>query len=72
MVFRKENQEKLVESVHELLSYPRYTPTSIIGHRKAKKLEPHINFKGNENIVFSEADGAIDPKGYYIKNDRGN
>ncbi|MBR40262.1 MAG: fructosyl-amino acid oxidase [Flavobacteriaceae bacterium] len=58
----KENQEKLVESVHELLSYPKYTPTSIIGHRKAKELEPHINFKGNENIVFSEADGAIDPK----------
>ena len=58
----KENQEKLVESVHELLSYPKYTPTSIIGHRKAKELEPNINFKGNENIVFSEADGAIDPK----------
>jgi len=56
------DQEKLIESVNELQSYPKYTPTSIIGHKKAKKLEPHINFKGNENIIFSKADGAIDPK----------
>ena len=56
------DQEKLIESVNELQSYPKYTPTSIIGHKKAKKLEPYINFKGNENIIFSKADGAIDPK----------
>ena len=37
-------------------------PTSVIGHKKATKLEPYINFKGNENIIFSKADGAIDPK----------
>ena len=58
----KEYQKKLIESVNELMSYPKYTPTSIIGYRKAEELEPYINFKGNENIVFSEADGAIDPK----------
>ena len=57
-----EDQEKLIESVNELQSYPRYSPTSLIGHRKANKLEPHINFKSNENIVYSRADGAIDPK----------
>ena len=57
-----EDQEKLIESVNELKSYPRYSPTSLIGHRKANKLEPHINFKSNENIVYSRADGAIDPK----------
>ena len=56
------DQEKLIESVNELQSYPKYTPTSIIGHKKAKKLEPHINFRGNENIIFSKADGAINPK----------
>ena len=55
------DQEKLMESVNELQSYPKYTPTSIIGHKKAKKLEPDINFKGNENIIFSKADGAINP-----------
>ncbi len=57
-----EDQEKLIEGVNELQSYPKYTPTSIIGHQKAKKLEPYINFKGNKNIIFSKADGAIDPK----------
>ena len=57
-----EEQEKLIESINELQSYPRYTPTSIIEYKKAKKLEPYINFKGNENIIFSKADGAIDPK----------
>ena len=57
-----EDQKKLIESVNELQSYPRYSPTSLIGHRKANKLEPHINFKSNENIVYSRADGAIDPK----------
>ena len=56
------DQEKLIESVNELQSYPKYTPTSVIDHIKAKKLEPYINFKGNENIIFSKADGAIDPK----------
>ena len=57
-----EGQVKLIESVNELKSYPKYTPTSIIGYKKAKKWEPFINFKGNENIIFSKADGAIDPK----------
>ena len=57
-----EDQEKLIQSVNELQSYPKYTPTSIIGYKKAKKWEPYINFKGNENIIFSKADGAIDPK----------
>ena len=57
-----EDQEKLIESVNELQSYPKYMPTSVIGHKKATKLEPYINFKGNENIIFSKADGAIDPK----------
>ena len=57
-----EDQEKLIESVSELQSYPKYTPTSIIEYKKAKKLEPHIDFKGNENIIFSKEDGAIDPK----------
>ena len=57
-----QDQEKLIESVNELKSYPKYSPTSIIGHKKAKKLEPYINFKGNENIIFSKADGAIDPR----------
>ena len=57
-----EDQEKLIKSVNELQSYPKHTPTSIIGYRKAKKFEPYINFRGNENIVFSKADGAIDPK----------
>ena len=57
-----EDQEELIESVKELKSYPKYTPTSIIGYKKAKKWEPYINFKGNENIIFSKADGAIDPK----------
>ena len=59
---KTKDQEKLIESVNKLQSYPRYTPTSIIGYRKANKLEPYINFKGNENIVFSKADGAINPK----------
>ncbi len=57
-----QDQKKLIESVNELKSYPKYTPTSIISYKKAKKLEPYINFKGNENIIFSKADGAIDPK----------
>ena len=57
-----QDQKKLIESVNELKSYPKYTPTSIIGYEKAKKLEPNINFSGNENIIFSKADGAIDPK----------
>ena len=57
-----EDQEKLIESVNELKSYPKYTPTSIIGYEKAKELEPYINFSGNENIIFSKTDGAIDPK----------
>ena len=57
-----EDQKKLIESVNELKTYPKYTPTKIIDYKKAKKLEPHINFKGNENIIFSKADGAIDPK----------
>jgi len=56
------DQEKLIKSVNELRSYPKYTPTSIIGYKKARELEPFINFKGNESIVFSKADGAIDPK----------
>ena len=34
------DQEKLIESVNELQNYPKYTPTSIIGHKQAKKLEP--------------------------------
>ena len=59
---KTKDQEKLIESVNKLQSYPRYTPTSIIGYRKANKLEPYINFKGNENIIFSKADGAINPK----------
>ena len=57
-----EDQQTLIESVNELQNYPKYTATSIIGYKKAKKLEPYINFKGNENIVFSKADGAINPK----------
>ena len=57
-----EDQEKLIESVNELKSYPKYTPTSIIGYEKAKELEPYINFSRNENIIFSKTDGAIDPK----------
>ncbi len=57
-----EDQEKLIESVNELQSYPKYTPTSVIGYKKAKKLDPYVDFKGNENIIFSKADGAIDPK----------
>ena len=57
-----ENQKKIINSVKELKTYPKYMPTSIISHKQAKKLEPYINFKGNENIIFSEADGAIDPK----------
>ena len=59
---KTKDQEKLIESVNKLQSYPRYTPTSVIGYRKANKLEPYINFKGNENIIFSKADGAINPK----------
>ena len=59
---KTKDQEKLIESVNKLQSYPRYTPTSVIGYRKASKLEPYINFKGNENIIFSKADGAINPK----------
>ena len=55
-------QEKLIESVNELQSYPKYTPTSMISYKKAKKLEPHINFKNNKNIIFSRSDGALDPK----------
>ena len=56
------DQQTLIESVSELQNYPKYTATSVIGYKKAKKLEPNINFKGNENIVFSKEDGAIDPK----------
>ena len=56
------DQQTLIESVNELQNYPKYSATSIISFKKAKKLEPHINFKGNENIVFSKADGAINPK----------
>jgi len=62
-----EDQKKLIESVNELKSYPKYPPTSIIGYKKAIKLEPYINFKGNENIIFSKADGAIDPKDAILK-----
>ena len=57
-----QDQQTLIENVNELKNYPKYTPTSIIGYKKAKKFEPYINFEGNENIVFSKADGAIDPK----------
>ena len=56
------DQQTLIESVNELQNYPKSTATSIIGYKKAQKLEPYINFKGNENIVFSKEDGAIDPK----------
>ena len=56
------DQQTLIESVNELKNYPKYSATSIISFKKANKLEPHINFKGNENIVFSKADGAINPK----------
>ena len=56
---KKKDQEKLIDSINELKKYPKYTPTSIIGYRKARKLEPNINFERNENIIFSKADGAI-------------
>ena len=57
-----EDQVKLIESVNELKSYPKHTPTSIIAYKKAEKWEPYIDFKDNENIIFSKADGAINPK----------
>ena len=57
-----QDQQTLIENVNELKNYPKYTSTSIIGYKKAKKLEPYINFEGNKNIVFSKADGAIDSK----------
>ena len=57
-----EDQEKLIESFYELQGYPKYSPSKIIGHKQAKKIEPYIDFDGNENIIFSKADGAIDPK----------
>ena len=57
-----QDQQTLIENVNELKNYPKYTSTSIIGYKKAKKLEPYINFEGNKNIIFSKADGAIDSK----------
>lgn len=55
------DQKKLVKAVNELKSYPKHSPTEIIEYTKANILEPNINFKKNKSIIFSKADGAIDP-----------
>jgi len=57
-----EDQNKLIESINKLKSYPKSSPTEIIGYKKAEQLEPNIKFKNNKNIIFSRSDGAIDPK----------
>ena len=56
----KEDQQRLIESVNVLRSYPKFTPTEIIGYKQASELEPYIKFNENRNIIFSKADGAID------------
>ena len=56
------DQNKLIESIKKLKSYPKFPPTEIIGYKKAEELEPNIKFKSNKNIIFSKSDGAIDPK----------
>ncbi len=57
-----EDQSKLIKSINKLKSYPKFSPTEIIGYKKAEQLEPNIKFKNNKSIVFSRSDGAIDPK----------
>ena len=53
-------QKKLISEVTALKKYPKFSPLRIITDKKAKFLEPNVNFYSNQNIIFSEADGAID------------
>ena len=53
-------QKKLLNEVAVLKKYPKFSPFKIITDKKAKFLEPNVNFNSNQNIIFSEADGAID------------
>ena len=55
-----DDQKKLVNEVTILKQYPKYSPFRVITNKQAKFLEPNVNFNSNQNIVFSEADGAID------------
>ena len=53
-------QKKLLNEVAVLKKYPKFSPFRVITDKKAKFLEPNVNFTSNQNIVLSEADGAID------------
>ncbi len=53
-------QKKLLNEVAVLKKYPTFSPFSIITDKKAQFLEPNVNFTSNQNIIFSEVDGAID------------
>ena len=53
-------QKKLLNEVAVLKKYPKFSPFKIITDKKAKFIEPNVNFNSNQNIIFSEADGAID------------
>ncbi|MFL2561117.1 MAG: NAD(P)/FAD-dependent oxidoreductase [Gammaproteobacteria bacterium] len=53
-------QKKLLSEVAALRQYPKFSPLRIITDKKAKFLEPNVNFSSNQNIILSEADGAID------------
>ena len=55
-----DDQKKLVNEVTILKQYPKYSPFKVITNKQAKSLESNVNFNSNQNIVFSEADGAID------------
>jgi glycine/D-amino acid oxidase-like deaminating enzyme len=54
------NQDNLIANVNNLLAYPTHSPHKIINNIQASEYEPNIKFMGNNNIVYSHSDGAID------------
>ena len=55
-----DDQKRLLNEVANLKKYPTFLPSRIITDKQARFLEPNVNFNSNQNIIFSEADGAID------------
>lgn len=54
------DQDKLLQEVINLQNYPTHSKHEIINTREANLFEPNIDFKNNQNIVFSKSDGAVD------------
>ena len=52
--------EHLLGEINGIRKYPTYTPVNVIASSEAEHMEPNIYFGGNDEIVHSESDGALD------------